>query len=198
MAEAAAAASPTPDAAGEDTLVQFIILRRDLLKTMEWPVGSVVAQACHASLAVIWENRADASVAAYLSPENIASMHKVTKEVRRGATTVRRQRPSLDRPPPPRSAPQVKGEPQLLTLAEKLRAEGVALIDERLALLEQEGSVHAARAWGTLEAAAKLCTRLGDGAEAGRWNARAAKCALLALGRQSTEFERLAAAIRAK
>ena len=37
----------------------------------------------------------------------------------------RRQRPSLDRPPPPRSAPQVKGEPQLLTLAEKLRAEGV-------------------------------------------------------------------------
>ncbi|EOD14912.1 hypothetical protein EMIHUDRAFT_197562 [Emiliania huxleyi CCMP1516] len=99
MAEAAAAASPTPDAAGEDTLVQFIILRRDLLKTMEWPVGSVVAQACHASLAVIWENRADASVAAYLSPENIASMHKVTKEV--------------------------KGEPQLLTLAEKLRAEGV-------------------------------------------------------------------------
>ena len=64
--------------------------------------------------------------------------------------------------------------------------------------LEQEGSVHAARAWGTLEAAAKLCTRLGDGAEAGRWNARAAKCALLALGRQSTEFERLAAAIRAK
>ena len=125
MAEAAAAASPTPDAAGEDTLVQFIVLRRDLLKTMEWPVGSVVAQACHASLAVIWENRADASVAAYLSPENIASMHKVTKEVRRGATSVRRQRPSLDRPPPPRSAPQVKGEPQLLTLAEKLRAEGV-------------------------------------------------------------------------
>ena len=84
----------------EDTIVQFVVVRRDLLKTMEWPVGSVIAQACHACLAVAWENKDDPDVIAYLAPENIASMHKVTKEV--------------------------KGEPQILTLAEKLKSEGLA------------------------------------------------------------------------
>ena len=56
--------------------------------------------------------------------------------------------------------------------------------------------MHAARAWATLEAAAKLCATLGDAAEAGRWNAKAAKCALLALGRDSADFGRYAALIR--
>ena len=40
---------------------------------------------------------------------------------------------------------------------------GVTL-EERLALLEQEGAVHAARAWATHEAAAKLCTMLRQNA----------------------------------
>ena len=87
------------EAEADDPIVQFVVIRRDLLKTLEWPVGSVIAQACHACLAVTWENRDDADVAAYLAPEKIDSMYKVTKEV--------------------------KGEPQLLTLAEKLKAEGV-------------------------------------------------------------------------
>ena len=99
--EKVAALDVSADAeAVEDPIVQFVVIRRDLLKTLEWPVGSVVAQACHACLAVTWEHRDDPDVAAYLSPENINSMHKVTKEC--------------------------KGEPQLLTLAEKLQAEGVA------------------------------------------------------------------------
>ena len=94
MAEAAAAASPTPDAAGEDTLVQFIILRRDLLKTMEWPVGSVIAQACHACTAATVAHLDDAHVRAYLA--DVDHMRKVVKEC--------------------------KGETQLLALADALRA----------------------------------------------------------------------------
>ena len=89
---------PAPTAEADDGLVQFVVVRRDLLKTLEWPVGSVIAQACHACLAVAWEHRDDADVAAYLG--DLDSMHKVVKEC--------------------------KGEPQLKTLAEKLTAEGIA------------------------------------------------------------------------
>ena len=81
-----------------DTIVQFIVVRRDLLKSMDWPVGSVIAQACHASTAVIFEQRSDPDVIAYLS--DLGNMHKVVKEC--------------------------KGETQLLTLVEKLAAEGLA------------------------------------------------------------------------
>lgn len=79
-------------------VVQFIVVRRDLLKTLDWPVGSVMAQACHACAAVLFEHRDDPHVVAYHA--RLDAMYKVVKEV--------------------------KGEPQLLTLAEKLRAEGVA------------------------------------------------------------------------
>ena len=88
------------------------------------------------------------------------------------------------------------GQQKLRDLQAELRGEGVALIEERLALLAQEGAVHAARAWATLEAAAKLCTTLGDRDEAGRWTAKAAKCAWLALGRESADFTRYAEALR--
>ena len=80
-------------------MVQFVVVRRDLLKSLDWPVGSVMAQACHACLAVTWEHRDDPDVVQYLSAANIDSMHKVVKEV--------------------------KGEPQLKTLADKLAAEGI-------------------------------------------------------------------------
>ena len=94
-----ASSAEAKDAAPEeDTLVQFVVVRRDLLKNMEWPVGSVIAQACHACLAVAWEHRDDPDVASYLG--DVDSMHKVVKEC--------------------------KGEPQIRTLADKLTAEGVA------------------------------------------------------------------------
>ena len=94
----APAASAAPAAAEDDALVQFVVVRRDLLKTLEWPVGSVIAQACHACLAVAWEHREDAEVEAYL--RDVDAMHKVIKEC--------------------------KGEPQLSTLAQKLTSEGLA------------------------------------------------------------------------
>ena len=69
-----------PVSSDGEVLVQAVVVRRDLLKTMEWPVGSVIAQACHACIAVVWENREDPDVAAYLASGNIDSMHKVIKE----------------------------------------------------------------------------------------------------------------------
>ena len=89
MATSAAAPPPplpsaphasTPPSEGEDVIVQAVVVRRDLLSTMEWPVGSVIAQACHACLAVAWEHREDACVADYLAAGKINSMHKVIKE----------------------------------------------------------------------------------------------------------------------
>ena len=61
----------------DDVVVQYVVLRRDLWKEMDWPLGSVVAQACHAATAVLWQCRDDDVVGAYCSPENLDSMHKV-------------------------------------------------------------------------------------------------------------------------
>ncbi|XP_042517164.1 putative peptidyl-tRNA hydrolase PTRHD1 isoform X1 [Macadamia integrifolia] len=85
----------TPDA---DVLVQYIVLRRDLIDS--WPLGSIITQGCHASVSAIWSHKDDAHTLDYCSPENINSMHKVTLEV--------------------------KGEPQILNLSEKLTAAGIA------------------------------------------------------------------------
>lgn len=90
-------AVPLPSSS-DSTLVQFVVVRRDLLKTMEWPIGSVIAQACHACTAVTWACREDADVQAYLA--DLGGMHKVVKEC--------------------------KGEAQLQSLAAKLTEEDVA------------------------------------------------------------------------
>uniref|UniRef100_A0A0E0DHZ8 peptidyl-tRNA hydrolase n=1 Tax=Oryza meridionalis TaxID=40149 RepID=A0A0E0DHZ8_9ORYZ len=65
--DAAASAAATPDAAAsaaaaasvggevgkeaEDVVVQYVVLRRDLADA--WPLGSVVAQGCHAAVAAV-------------------------------------------------------------------------------------------------------------------------------------------------
>lgn len=77
---AATPGEPSSAAAGidqnpSDVVVQYVVLRRDLIEI--WPLGSVVTQGCHASVAVIWENRDDPVTADYCSPEKINSMHKV-------------------------------------------------------------------------------------------------------------------------
>ncbi|CAM8952741.1 unnamed protein product [Rhodiola kirilowii] len=80
-----------------DVLVQYVVLRRDLIDS--WPLGSVVTQGCHASVCAIWTNKDDPLTAEYCSPSNIDSMHKVTLEV--------------------------KGETQILNLSEKLKTGGI-------------------------------------------------------------------------
>ncbi|KAH0708342.1 hypothetical protein KY284_009769 [Solanum tuberosum] len=88
----------TEESSITDTVVQYVVLRRDLIDT--WPLGSVVTQGCHAAVAAIWSHKDDAVTLQYCSPSNIDSMHKVTLEV--------------------------KGEAQILNLAEKLKAGGIA------------------------------------------------------------------------
>ncbi|XP_076888828.1 uncharacterized protein LOC143539380 [Bidens hawaiensis] len=81
-----------------DVLVQYVVLRRDLIDT--WPLGSVVTQGCHASVAAIWSHKDDPHTIEYCNPSNIDSMHKVTLEV--------------------------KGEVQLKNLSEKLTSNNIA------------------------------------------------------------------------
>ncbi|XP_047070917.1 putative peptidyl-tRNA hydrolase PTRHD1 [Lolium rigidum] len=108
-ASMSAAAASTPEAAtssavgeearkeAEDVVAQYVVLRRDLADA--WPMGSVVAQGCHAAVAAVWAHRDHPDTAAYCAPDNLDRMHKVTLEV--------------------------KGETMLKNLAEKLEAAGV-------------------------------------------------------------------------
>ena len=60
-------------------IVQYIAVRSDLKTVLGWPLGAVIAQACHASTAVVNENISDAAVQSYL--QDIDRMHKVVLEV---------------------------------------------------------------------------------------------------------------------
>ena len=61
-------------------IIQYVIVRGDLLKTMQWPVGAVIAQTCHASAAAIHLFYNDEYTQKYLS--DLDNMHKVVLEVR--------------------------------------------------------------------------------------------------------------------
>ena len=84
---------------GPSPIVQYIVLRKDLGASSGWPLGSLCAQAAHASVAAIWEHKEHADTVAYCAPDAIDQMHKVVLEV--------------------------KGETQLLNLAAKLADAGV-------------------------------------------------------------------------
>ena len=65
-----------PACAG-DPLVQYVVLRRDLWADLGWPLGSVVAQACHAATAALWLSREEPATSSYCAADNIDHMHKV-------------------------------------------------------------------------------------------------------------------------
>jgi len=69
--ESSDAPQPTP------VVLQYIVLRKDLWVEQGWPLGSIVAQACHASSAAMWESKDDPVTMLYCSPSNIDNMHKV-------------------------------------------------------------------------------------------------------------------------
>uniref|UniRef100_A0A0E0H5M2 peptidyl-tRNA hydrolase n=1 Tax=Oryza nivara TaxID=4536 RepID=A0A0E0H5M2_ORYNI len=100
--DAAASAATATSVGGEvgkeaeDVVVQYVVLRRDLADA--WPLGSVVAQGCHAAVAAVWAHRDHPDTAAYCGPDNLDRMHK---------------------------ACNTRGETQLKNLAEKLEAAGV-------------------------------------------------------------------------
>lgn len=84
--DAATSAPAAATAAGEeagkepgDVLVQYVVLRRDLAD--EWPLGSVVAQGCHAAVAAVWAHRDHPDTAAYCGPDNLDRMHKACSTV---------------------------------------------------------------------------------------------------------------------
>ncbi|CAH1406726.1 unnamed protein product [Nezara viridula] len=60
-------------------IVQYVLVRSDLLTSLNWPVGAVIAQACHACSAVIHLFYNDEYTQKYLS--ELDSMHKVVLEV---------------------------------------------------------------------------------------------------------------------
>ncbi|KAL2893704.1 putative peptidyl-tRNA hydrolase PTRHD1, partial [Bienertia sinuspersici] len=64
----------TPNSSEEEVVVQYVVLRRDLIDT--WPLGSVVTQGCHASVAAIWQHKDDPATLSYCSPSSLDSMHK--------------------------------------------------------------------------------------------------------------------------
>lgn len=61
-------------------IVQYVIVRGDLLTKLSWPVGALVAQACHAATAAIHLFYTDEHTQAYLA--DLDNMHKVILEVR--------------------------------------------------------------------------------------------------------------------
>ena len=61
-------------------MVQYVVVRGDLLKALKWPVGAVIAQACHACSAVMHLYHDDPSTVEYV--KNLDSMHKIVLEVR--------------------------------------------------------------------------------------------------------------------
>lgn len=74
--EAASASSAPTEQANDDPVVQYVVVRRDLLDT--WSTGSVMAQAVHASVAAIWAHRGDGTVAGYCGGD--AQMRTVVLE----------------------------------------------------------------------------------------------------------------------
>lgn len=65
----------------ERNLIQYVIVRIDLIHDLKWPLGAVIAQACHATAAVNHIFRNDSDTQAYLSDENIERMHKAVLKV---------------------------------------------------------------------------------------------------------------------
>jgi peptidyl-tRNA hydrolase len=61
-------------------LIQYIVVRGDLMASLNWPMGAVIAQACHASSAAIHLHLEDQHVKEYM--KHIDSMHKVVLQVK--------------------------------------------------------------------------------------------------------------------
>ncbi|KAJ2249846.1 hypothetical protein GGI13_004159 [Coemansia sp. RSA 455] len=62
----------------------FIVMRKDLVKVLNWPLGSIVSQGSHAAVAAIHKFREDERVKAYLS--DVDGMHKVVLETKNEAS----------------------------------------------------------------------------------------------------------------
>lgn len=60
-------------------IVQYIIVNKDIITKLGWPLGAVIAQCCHATTAVGNQFKDDTEVKSYF--DDIDNMHKVVLEV---------------------------------------------------------------------------------------------------------------------
>lgn len=60
-------------------IVQYVIIRKDLKSILKWSAGAIIAQACHATAAVIHLFHNDPHTVEYLN--DLDSMHKIVLEV---------------------------------------------------------------------------------------------------------------------
>ncbi|XP_056125203.1 putative peptidyl-tRNA hydrolase PTRHD1 [Rhinichthys klamathensis goyatoka] len=65
----------TPSGGTSKRLVQYVIVRSDLIHALSWPLGAVITQACHAATAAIHLHYSDPDTQEYLA--ELDSMHKV-------------------------------------------------------------------------------------------------------------------------
>ncbi|ESP02635.1 hypothetical protein LOTGIDRAFT_138047 [Lottia gigantea] len=56
-------------------IVQYVVVRSDLVSSLKWPTGALIAQACHACTAVMHQFYNDSSTQTYLA--DLDRMHKV-------------------------------------------------------------------------------------------------------------------------
>ena len=83
-------ALPTNDtsSSADSVLVQYVVMRSDLVKGHKWNVGGLIANGCHASISVLAEHLNDADVRAYLGLAGAdeqrpqTQMHKVVLSVK--------------------------------------------------------------------------------------------------------------------
>ncbi|CAO3645389.1 unnamed protein product [Cunninghamella echinulata] len=61
-------------------LTMYIVVRKDLAKTLKWPTGSVMAQACHAATAILHVTKNEPNTIKYV--EDYERMHKVVLETK--------------------------------------------------------------------------------------------------------------------
>eukprot|EP00919_Chromeraceae_sp_WS-2016_P028931 GHVR01068621.1.p1 GENE.GHVR01068621.1~~GHVR01068621.1.p1 ORF type:complete len:129 (+),score=23.32 GHVR01068621.1:52-438(+) len=59
-----------------DVIMQYIIIRKDLIKNLKWSLGSVVTQGAHAAVAAVSQSISTHETVMYL--KDIQRMHKVT------------------------------------------------------------------------------------------------------------------------
>lgn len=64
------------------TLIQYVIVRADLMKVLKWNIGAVITQACHSVAAINEISKTDELTKKYLSTENIDKMHKCVLAVK--------------------------------------------------------------------------------------------------------------------
>ena len=60
-------------------IVQYVVVRGDLLHVLKWPLGAIITQACHASSAALHLFRNDSYTEKYTA--ELDHMHKVVLEV---------------------------------------------------------------------------------------------------------------------